>query len=376
MTIDQKIHLCKDFDCPELNSEMIQKELEEFEQKKEEGKDSHTNLEGGNIKTISPEWIKWIKDSLDSGVIFIKILELMLKNGFEEEFAINEIRKEEGKEKELKQVFTRIYENNVWGSSESRSGLGSELKHTETIRQELPKVFKKFNIKTFLDIPCGDFNWMSKVNFEGVKYTGADIVENLIDNNKNNFKDFNFKVLDLTKDELPKVDMLFVREVLGHFDYNNINKAIDNIVKSGSKYLLTTSFTRWTNTNVENGGWRPINLMVEPFNMKPIYLINENSLEGGSNYNDKCLLLFEIDKIIDKKNSGNIKTISPEWIKWIKDSLNSGVSFIKILELMLKNGFEEDFAIDQIRKEQKIDTERQALNLDDLIKAHKNNLPK
>jgi GT2 family glycosyltransferase len=95
MTIDQKIHLCKDFDCPELNSEMIQKEIQELEQKKEEEKDSHKNLVGGNIKTISPEWIKWIKDSLNSGVSFIKILELMLKNSFDEEFAINEIRKEQ-----------------------------------------------------------------------------------------------------------------------------------------------------------------------------------------------------------------------------------------------------------------------------------------
>jgi hypothetical protein len=37
--------------------------------------------------------------------------------------------------------------------------------------------------------------------------------------------------------------------------------------------------------------------MIPPFNMKPIYLINENCVEGGTDYNDKCLLLFDIEKI-------------------------------------------------------------------------------
>lgn len=199
---------------------------------------------------------------------------------------------------ELKEVFTRIYEQNLWTSEESKSGLGSELKSTEVIREELPEVFKKFKIKTFLDIPCGDFNWMSKVEFDGVEYIGADIVESLIENNKDKYKDTTFKVLDITKDELPKVDLVFVRDVLGHFNYESIEKAINNIIKSGSKYLLTTSFTKWTyNSNIENGGWRPINLLIPPFNFKPIYLINENCFEGSNQYNDKCLILFDLSKL-------------------------------------------------------------------------------
>jgi len=48
--------------------------------------------------------------------------------------------------RDLKKIFTEIYESNSWTSSESRSGLGSELLSTETIRKELPEVFKKFNI--------------------------------------------------------------------------------------------------------------------------------------------------------------------------------------------------------------------------------------
>jgi hypothetical protein len=199
---------------------------------------------------------------------------------------------------ELKEIFTEIYQNNLWTSRESKSGAGSELKNTEIVRNELPSLFKKFNIKTMLDIPCGDFNWMNHVDRTGIDYIGGDIVEDLIENNKKNYNDIDFRVLDVTKDELPKVDIIFVRDLLGHFNYKNIAIAISNMKKSGSKYLLTTCFTKWDfNSNIEDGGWRPINLMIKPFNFKPIYLINEDCVEGGGDYNDKCLIMFDLNRL-------------------------------------------------------------------------------
>lgn len=199
---------------------------------------------------------------------------------------------------ELKEVFTNIYESNLWTSEESRSGLGSELKSTEVIRRELPELFKKFKIESVLDIPCGDFNWMQHVDMNNVNYIGADIVDKMIESNNITFPNMEFRVLDLTESELPKVDLIFVRDLLGHFNYQNVNKALQNIIRSGSKYLLTTSFTRWHyNVDIENGGWRPINLMLQPFSLKPIYLINEDCFEGDGQYNDKCLLLFEIKRL-------------------------------------------------------------------------------
>jgi hypothetical protein len=198
---------------------------------------------------------------------------------------------------DLKEVFSGIFNGNDWGSGESVSGLGSELKSTEKIREELPDFIKKFNIKSFLDIPCGDFNWMSNINFGDVKYIGADIVDDLIQKNCEKYPGVEFKVIDITKDELPQVDLIFVRDLFGHFSYENIEKSIINVISSGSKYLLTTSFTKWDyNVNIENGGWRPINLLIPPFKFKPIYLINENCTEGSDlEYNDKCLILFEIE---------------------------------------------------------------------------------
>jgi hypothetical protein len=147
-----------------------------------------------------------------------------------------------------------------------------------------------------LDIPCGDWNWMKKVDLSSVSYIGADIVEKLIISNKQSYPNIDFRTLDLTTDELPKVDLVFVRDCLGHLTNENVHKAIANIRNSGSKYLLATSFTRWNmNPDIQDGGWKCINLMIEPFYLNPIYLINENCQEGYPHYNDKCMILFKMN---------------------------------------------------------------------------------
>lgn len=196
----------------------------------------------------------------------------------------------------LIETFNEIYEKNLWSSSESVSGAGSEIKNTEVIRRELPYLIQKFGIKSILDIPCGDWNWMKDVDLCGASYIGADIVDSLIQTNRWQYRDIDFRVLDITKDELPKVDLIFTRDCLGHLSNDNVLRAIRNCQESGSKYLLATSFTKWnTNPDILDGGWKCINLMIEPFQLNPIYLINEDCKEGYPHYNDKCMILFQLN---------------------------------------------------------------------------------
>ena len=61
-------------------------------------------------------------------------------------------------------IFTDIYKKNAWGGKESISGRGSDANQTQVLIQELPDFLKKFKISKLLDIPCGDFAWMEKVN--------------------------------------------------------------------------------------------------------------------------------------------------------------------------------------------------------------------
>ena len=59
-----------------------------------------------------------------------------------------------------KDWFTEIYKRNFWSSKNSSSGMGSELQHTENVRNWLLLNIPILNISEVVDAPCGDFNWM------------------------------------------------------------------------------------------------------------------------------------------------------------------------------------------------------------------------
>ena len=77
-------------------------------------------------------------------------------------------------------VFETIYRSNGWGGTESPSGKGSTLAATASIRQALPKLVASFEIRSMLDIPCGDAHWMSQVRMNLNRYIGADVVADLV----------------------------------------------------------------------------------------------------------------------------------------------------------------------------------------------------
>jgi SAM-dependent methyltransferase len=194
--------------------------------------------------------------------------------------------------------FAKIYHQNQWGSEESVSGTGSEMANTAEIRAKLPDVFRNFDIKSILDLPCGDFNWIRHVIADAkIDYIGGDIVAELIESNRKKYPDYRFEVIDLINDDLPKSDLVLVRDEMVHFPIDDIHKAITNIIRSGSRYLLATSFPGRENHDIEMGDWRPINLEASPFNLVPIGVINEGCTEGDGAFADKSLALFDLERL-------------------------------------------------------------------------------
>lgn len=194
----------------------------------------------------------------------------------------------------MKDVFTRIYQDNFWASDESVSGQGSTLAETKRLRQNLQDFIRYHRPQSILDIPCGDFNWMSEVDLSGIKYIGADVVENLIYKLRNRYHNQNleFEVLDITKDKLPKVDMVLVRDLFGHFSNADVKLALKNLRASGSRYLLSTTFPNRENVrDIETGQWRPINLASMFGLPDPLVLIREGVT---GEFSDKSLGLWSL----------------------------------------------------------------------------------
>jgi hypothetical protein len=205
------------------------------------------------------------------------------------------------KKRELEDIFTEINLGNKWAGQESSSGIGSDLLQTKTIIREIPILLRELGVSTFLDLPCGDHNWMQKADLSGVQYIGGDIVENLIERNNKVFGNHQkiFTKIDLSKDPLPNADLILVRDCLVHLNYDTINLIINNLKKSSIKYILTTTFPiTKRNYDITTGNWRPLNLNKNPFYFPPPRrIIVETCTESYGQYTDKSLGLWEIQSL-------------------------------------------------------------------------------
>ena len=94
-------------------------------------------------------------------------------------------------------IFNKIYRLNNWRDAHSVSGPGSNLKNTDILRKELPIILKDLNIKSLLDIPCGDYFWMKEIVLPIDFYIGADIVDDLVAKNKNLYENDKRKFINL-----------------------------------------------------------------------------------------------------------------------------------------------------------------------------------
>jgi SAM-dependent methyltransferase len=198
----------------------------------------------------------------------------------------------------LEERFARIYETNLWFDAESRSGTGSSLDETATLRASLPPLLRSLNTRRLLDVPCGDFNWMSHVDLSEIDYIGGDIVEAVIEANRERYASpaRKFMRLDLTSGPLPQADVILCRDCLVHFSFDNIIAAFRTIKASGARYLLTTTFLDWqVNKDIVDGDWRPLNLTQSPFRLAtPLGVIIEECNEEGGAYADKALAVWPV----------------------------------------------------------------------------------
>lgn len=198
-------------------------------------------------------------------------------------------------------VFNKIYKTNAWGDPDTYSGAGSNTTNTAVIRERLPLLLKELGVRTILEIPCGDFFWMKDLPLDVDRYIGADIVRDIIAANKKKFECPGkiFIVLDILSDSLPTVDLILCRDCLAHFSHNNIKRALTNMKKSNSRYVLTSTYTsRNENPDISTGSFRPLNLQIAPFRFPaPITVFNEQCMYGNGVYFDKSLGLWEIKNI-------------------------------------------------------------------------------
>lgn len=203
------------------------------------------------------------------------------------------------------QIFSEYFSSNKWGDDESASGKGSNLASTEGLRTMLPEILRDLGARSMLDVPCGDFHWMSHVDLAGVSYVGGDIVPALIESNRARHPrdGVTFEVIDLISGDLPQADLILCRDCLVHLSNAHVLAALANIRRSGATWLLTTTFPEsGTNADIATGQWRALDLTRPPFSLPaPARMFRETYSGGKGQQADKYLGLW---RITDLPHSG------------------------------------------------------------------------
>ena len=147
---------------------------------------------------------------------------------------------------DLNKGFNSIYIKKLWGNKDNVpffSGFGSSFKpsidsYVNIIKQFTKNSKKKLNV---IDIGCGDFNIGKELLLYFNNYTAVDVVDPLIEYNKNKFKNLNvcFKSLDITKNSIPFTDVIILRQVFQHLSNRNIYNALKNIYLKSKDIILT-----------------------------------------------------------------------------------------------------------------------------------------
>lgn len=194
--------------------------------------------------------------------------------------------------------FAGIYRGNGFVGTESLSGSGSTIFQTRIIRRDIPPLLRRFGVRRMLDIPCGDFHWMRELDLDGIHYTGADVVPEMVQANQRQYGSAAraFATADLISGPLPHADLVFCRDCLVHLPLVDALAAVETIRRSGCKWLLATTFSEThVNRELDSDGWRPLNLTMPPFGLpQPRVLIVEKCTEAGGRAGDKALGLWHV----------------------------------------------------------------------------------
>lgn len=190
------------------------------------------------------------------------------------------------KELTCEEVFSKIYKDKVWGENnrgEGTSGPGSSLEQTVTYRNYLQKFLRDHNIKSVVDVGCGDWSFSKEIDWSGIEYTGYDVVEEVIQKNTQLYSSssIHFVKADISNNiQLPPADLLLCKEVLQHLPFHDIANFLTMI--EPYKYCLIVndiqpSGDTTKNVDIERGGYRCLDLREPPFCLNAIELFTYKS---------------------------------------------------------------------------------------------------
>ena len=166
---------------------------------------------------------------------------------------------------QMHEAFARAYKDGRWHHG---SGSGSSPANTAAYRAFLAGYMRVHEIRSVLDIGCGDWRFSRLIDWTGIAYTGIDVVPELITANEACYGKHlvDFACGDaLDSWVLPGSDLVLVKDLLQHWPDTAVHELGRRL--TGRRALLTYDLkeARWPHADIDPGGYRPLDLTRPPF---------------------------------------------------------------------------------------------------------------
>ena len=174
-----------------------------------------------------------------------------------------------------KAVFEQVYRESRWGGG---SGSGSTEKATRPYRQFLQAFLRDQEIRSVVDLGCGDWQFSQYIDWTGIDYLGLDASEMALASARRFERPgVSFRLADATAEDLPSADLLIAKDVLQHWSRDDIFRLLPRLDRY-RHVLVTNGFPPSklykTNKRSQTGSWRPVDLQQAPFYIRGEYVFS------------------------------------------------------------------------------------------------------
>lgn len=168
----------------------------------------------------------------------------------------------------IQRTFEIIYNEGRWGGG---SGPGSRPNVNIEYAAFISRFIERNNVRSVVDLGCGDWQFSRYINWEGISYLGVDVVPGLIQRNNQAFgsETVRFAVFPNLRD-LPPADLLLSKDVMQHWPNSLVAEALP-VLSAKFRYMLLTNDEEpaaTLNQDIPIGGWRALDLRKPPFNRR------------------------------------------------------------------------------------------------------------
>ncbi len=170
-------------------------------------------------------------------------------------------------------IFNAIYSNNLWGHG---SGSGSLAENTVAYRHYLHNFIRTNQIRSVVDIGCGDWQFSKLIDWQGIRYIGIDVSDVVLSNTQSFARDgVSFLHADALTETLPTADLLIMKDVMQHWSNDDILTFLPRLANF-QQALITNGFhpslSHLINSDISAGSLRPVDLRMSPFNLPGNYI--------------------------------------------------------------------------------------------------------